>query len=223
MNRIKVLIVDDHTMVRTGLRQLLDEEEDIEVVGEASDGIEGLELAQTLVPDVAVFDVAMPRMGGLEATRLVHQSVPQVKIVILSMFSKESFALEALQRGAFAYILKGGPARDLLEAIRAAYEGRYYFSEDIHAEVIKSYVQRRQPGKRDATGYDLLTDREKQVFKLILEGYSITAIAEKLDIGHKTAEKHRTTLSKKLGMSNPVEMIKYAVKIGLIDPDAWRS
>lgn len=223
MKKIKVLIVDDHVMVRTGLRHLLESENDIEVIGEASDGAEGLELAKKLLPDVAIFDVAMPKMGGLEAIALLHKSVPKVKIVILSMFSKESFAHEALQAGAHAYVLKGAPGTDLLEAIHASHEGRYYFSSEVHARVIKSYVHRRKGKSLETTGYHQLTDREKQVFKLVIEGNSTAAIAKILCISNKTAEKHRTSLTKKLGINNPVEMMKYAVRIGLIDPEVWQN
>lgn len=223
MKPIRVLIVDDHEMVRTGLKHLLETESDIEVVGEAKDGVEGVKLAKALLPDVAVFDVAMPRMGGLEAIALLHKSVPQVKVVILSMYSKESFAHEALQAGAYAYVLKGAPGSDLQDAIRAAKDGRYYFSQQIHSRVISSYVNRGKDVPEEETGYYILTDREKQVFRLLINGNSTTDIANILCISNKTAEKHRTSLAKKLEISNPVEMMKYAIRIGLIDPDEWRN
>ena len=154
MGTISVLIVDDHEMVRAGLKRLLETEPDIHVVGEAGDGAEGLELCKSLQPDVVVLDVAMPKMGGLEAIGMLRQSLPEMKIVILSMFSKESFAHEALRAGANAYILKGAPSDDLLEAIHAAYEGRYYFSKQMHAAVISSYVHRRG-GEETTAGFHL--------------------------------------------------------------------
>jgi len=223
MNPIKVLIVDDHEMVRTGLRQLLETENDIKVVGEASDGVAGLELAKELHPDVAVLDVAMPKMGGLETIGLMRQALPNVKIVILSMFGKESFAHEALRAGAHAYILKGAPSDDLLKAIRAAHAGRYYFSKEMHATVISSYVNRRQAEEVQSSGYHQLSDRERQVFRLLIEGNSTAEIAKILCVSGKTAEKHRTSVVKKLNISSPVEMMKYAIRIGLVDPETWRN
>lgn len=222
MEPISVLIVDDHAMVRAGLRQLLETEADIRVVGEAGDGVKGLELCKTLKPDVLVLDIAMPKMGGLEAIRLLRQSLPKMKIVILSMFSKESFAHEALRAGANAYILKGAPSEDLLEAIHAAHEGRYYFSEEMHAAVISSYVHRRD-SEDPITGYNQLSEREQQVFRLLIEGNSTAEIAKLLCVSGKTAEKHRTSVAKKLKISSPVEMMKYAIRIGLVDPETWRN
>lgn len=222
MEPISVLIIDDHAMVRAGLKQLLETEADIRVVGEAGDGVKGLELCKSLKPDVVVLDVAMPKMGGLEAIRLMRQSLPNLKIVILSMFSKESFAHEALRAGANAYILKGAPSEDLLEAIHAAFEGRYFFSEEMHAAVIDSYVHRRED-EDSGSGYHQLTDREQQVFRLLIEGNSTAEIAKLLCVSIKTAEKHRTSLVKKLDISSPVEMMKYAIRIGLVDPETWRN
>lgn len=222
MEPIKVLIVDDHAMVRAGLRQLLSTEPDIEVVGEASDGVAGLGKCKDLRPDVVVLDVAMPRMGGLEAIPLYRQAHPEGKIVILSMFSKESFAHEALRAGAQAYILKGAPSEDLLTAIRTVKEGQYYFSKEMHAAVISSYVQQRRT-EDPGSGYHALSDREKQVFRLVIEGNSTAEIAKILCVSIKTAEKHRTSVVKKLGTNSPVDMMKYAIRLGLVDPDSWRS
>ena len=221
MKPIRVLIADDHDMVRTGLRLLLETEDDIEVVGEAKDGFEALEMTKQLHPDVAVLDVAMPRAGGLEVIGLLQKALSEVKIVILSMYSKESFAHEALQAGAYAYVLKGAPSDDLLEAIRRAYRNQYFFSDEVHSKVIASYVNRQQKDKVQTTGYHQLSDREKQVFRLLVEGNSTAQVSGILCVSIKTAEKHRTNINKKLGISNPVEMVKYAVRTGLIDPENW--
>ncbi len=223
MKPIRVLIVDDHDMVRTGMRHLLDSEPDITVVGEAGGGVEGLRMAKELQPDVAVLDVAMPRLGGLEMLGLLKVSLPQVKVVILSMYSKESFAHEALQAGAYAYVLKGAPSNDLLEAIRYANMGRHYFSEEVHSKLIKSYVTHRQEEPVGTNDYHRLSDREKQVFRLLIDGNSTAEVAELLCISIKTAEKHRTSVNKKLGTSSPVEMMKFAIRTGLVDPEAWPS
>jgi two-component system response regulator NreC len=222
MKTISVVIVDDHAMVRAGLRQLLGTETDIRVIGEAGDGVKGLEVCRTLKPDVVVLDVAMPRMGGLESIRLLRQALPEMKIVILSMFSKESFAHEALRAGANAYILKGAPSDDLLEAIHAAHEGRFFFSQEMHATVISSYVHQRQ-SEETTTGYNQLSDREQQVFRLLIEGNSTADIAKLLCVSIKTAEKHRTSVAKKLKINSPVEMMKYAIRIGLVDPETWSN
>lgn len=219
---IRILIIDDHTMVRAGLRQLLETEPEFDVVGEASDGIEGLGLCRELKPDVVVLDVAMPKMGGLETIGLIRQSTPETKVIILTMFSKESLAHEALRAGASAYILKGAPSDDLLKAIHAVSAGRYFFSEEMHAAVIGSYVQQRR-AQEEKTGYHALSEREQQVFRLLIEGNSTAEIADILCVSTKTAEKHRASVVKKLAISSPVEMMKYAIRIGLIDPDSWRS
>jgi len=222
MKSIRILIVDDHAMVRAGLRQLLETEQGVEVVGEASDGVEGLKKCRDLNPDIVVLDVAMPRMGGLETIGLIRQSNPDTKVIILTMFGKESFAHEALRAGASAYLLKGAPSDDLLNAIQAVSAGRYYFSKEMHSAVIGSYIQQRREHE-EKTGYHALSEREQQVFRLLIEGNSTAEIARILCISNKTAEKHRTSVVKKLSISSPVEMMKYAIRIGLIDPDSWRS
>lgn len=222
MEPISVMIIDDHAMVRAGFKQLLETEVDINVVGEAGDGIEGLELCKSIRPDVLVLDISMPKMGGLDMIQLLHQSVPETKIVVLSMFSKEAFAHEALRAGANAYILKGAPSDDLLEAIHAAYQGRFFFSKEMHAAVISSYVHRRESEEKP-TGYNQLSEREQQVFRLVIQGNSTADIAEILCVSGKTVEKHRTSIVKKLDISSPVEMMKYAIRIGLVDPETWRS
>lgn len=223
MQPIRVLIVDDHDMVRTGLRYLIEAETDIQVVGEASDGVDGLKMVKKHCPDVAVFDVAMPRMGGLEVVGLLQRSMPQVKVVILSMFSKEALAHQALQAGAYAYVLKGAPGSDLLQAIRYAHQGRYYFSKEVHSKLVEAYVNHRQERPADTSDYHQLSDREKQVFRLLVEGNSTAEVASILCLSIKTAEKHRTNVTKKLGIRNPVEMVKFAVRTGLVDPETWSN
>jgi len=218
----KVLIADDHSLVRTGLKQLLEIEEDIEVVGEASDGQACVAQAKTLQPDVVVLDIAMPGLSGLEAIALIKRAVPRIRIIILSMYSKEAFAHEALQAGAQAYVLKGSPSDDLIRAIRAVSEGRYFFSEEVHAAVIDGYVKGSR-AELDRGCYESLSDREREFFQLMLEGKSTNEISNLLSISVKTGEKHRTSVVKKLGISNPIEMVKYAVRIGLIDPDTWKA
>ena len=222
MKPISVVIIDDHAVVRAGLKRLLETEENVQVLGEAGDGIKGLELCKSLKPDVVVLDVAMPKMGGLEVIGMMRLALPDMKIVIMSMFSKESFAHEALRAGASAYVLKGAPSEDLLEAIRAAHEGRYYFSKEIQSAVVSTYVNQRK-GDEVAGGYHQLSEREQQVFRLLIEGNTTAEIADLLCVSIKTAEKHRTSMVKKLNISSPVEMMKYAIRIGLVDPDTWKN
>jgi two-component system response regulator NreC len=222
LNRIRVLIADDHAVVREGLRQLLETQSDITVVGEACNGVEALEQARKLKPDVVLLDIAMPRMSGLEAVRLICEAVPEARVVVLSMYEKEAYAHQVLQAGAYGYVLKGEPSTDMLEAIRSARSGRYFFSKKMHIEVIQSYLKGRskEPGTQ---GFESLTDREKQVFFLLIEGNTSPQVGKVLCLSTKTVEKHRASICKKLGISSPVEMMKYAIRWGIVDPDFWRS
>lgn len=219
---IKILVADDHAVVREGLRLLLGTQADMEVVGEACDGVEALEKARQLKPDVALLDVAMPRMTGLEAASLIREVLPKTQVVILSMFEKEAYARKVLAAGARGYVLKGSSSDELLKAIRAVHGGEYFLSRRIQATVIDGYLC----GDRNleaTSNFDLLSDREKQVFLLLVEGNSTAQMSEILCISPKTVEKHRSAVSRKLGISNPVDLVKFAIRIGVVDPDAWRS
>ncbi|MCM2264096.1 MAG: response regulator transcription factor [Desulfuromonadales bacterium] len=223
MSIIRVMIADDHVLVREGLRQLLCTQSDIVVVGEAGDGVEAMELARQLKPDVLLLDIAMPRMNGLEAVRLIHGASPDTRVVVLSMYEKESYAHQMLHAGVFGYVLKCEPSSDMLAAVRAAYARRFYFSDKVHREVIKGYVEGRPRGTVRSTGFDTLSDRERQVFFLIIEGNSSAQIGQVLCVSLKTIEKHRASIAKKLDVSSPVEMIKYAIRWDLVDADFWKS
>jgi len=222
MNRIRVLIADDHAVVREGLRQLLETQSDITVVGEASDGVEALEQARKLKPDVVLLDIAMPKMSGLEAVRLINDAVPESRIVVLSMYEKEAYAHQVLQAGAYGYVLKGDPSSEMLEAIRSARSGRYYFSKKVHVEVIQSYLKGRNR-EQGNQGFESLTDRERQVFFLLIEGNTSPQIGKVLCLSTKTVEKHRANICRKLSLTSPVEMMRYAIRWGIVDPDFWRS
>ncbi|HEX9898186.1 MAG TPA: response regulator transcription factor, partial [Candidatus Methylomirabilis sp.] len=181
-----------------------------------------LDLARKLRPDVLLLDIAMPRMNGLDAVKLIHDAVPETGIVILSMYANEAYIHRVLEAGALGYTLKGAPSEEVLAAIWAVHEGKYYLSPQLQADVIEAYVKRRQkevPGG----GYELLSERERQVFRLLVEGNSTSQIASILCLGAKTAEKHRTNIVKKLGVSNPIDMVKYAVRIGILDPNFWKT
>lgn len=221
MSKISILIADDHGVVRDGLRQLLNHQADMTVVGEAADGHEAVEKARSLKPDVIIIDIAMPKLGGLEAVGLIRDVAPDTRIVVLSMHSKEDYVRQVLSAGAMAYVLKASPTSDILEAIRKARDNEYFLSSRIRADVVAAFLDTRaQPPPMK--GYDLLSDREQQVFRLVAEGNSTNEIANLLCLSPKTVEKHRTNLMKKLGLSDRFELVKFAVKIGLVDPELWQ-
>lgn len=223
MNPIRVMIADDHVLVREGLRQLLNTQSDIVVVGEAGDGVEALELARQLQPEVLLLDIAMPRMNGLEAVRLIHGASPDTRIVVLSMYEKESYAHQMLNAGVYGYILKCEPSSDMLAAIRAAHVRRFFFSDRVHREVIKGYVEGRPHESPASNGFATLSDRERQIFFLIIEGNSSAQIGEVLCLSLKTVEKHRAAIARKLSVSTPLEMIKYAIRTDLVDAEFWKN
>lgn len=222
MIKIEVLIVDDHSVVREGLRQMLKKEPDMSVVGEASDGLEAIEMARQKQPDVAVLDIGMPGLSGLEAVGLIKEAVPSCQVVVLTMHSKESMIHRVLESGALGYVLKASPVGDVIEAIRSANRGEYFLSSKIKAEVVGAYVLGRRE-KPPVKGYDLLTEREQQVFRLVAEGNSTNEIAELLSISPKTIEKHRTNIMRKLGLKDRLQLVKMAIKIGIIDPELWKE
>jgi DNA-binding NarL/FixJ family response regulator len=222
MGQIRILIADDHAVLREGLRLLLETQLDMTVIGEAGDGIEALEQARKLKPDVILLDIAMPRMSGLETVSLIKEAVPDTRIVVLSMYEKEAYAHQVLEAGAYGYVLKGEPSADILAAIRSACSGHYYFSKKLHAEVIQGYLKGRAKETVNE-GFGSLTDREKQVFFLLIEGSSSIQVGKVLFLSTKTVEKHRASICKKLGIKSPVEMMKYAIRWGLVDPDFWKS
>lgn len=221
---IRVLIVDDHTLVREGLKLLLKPQADLEVVGMARDGIEALEQARKLQPDLVLLDIAMPRMNGVEAVGLICEASPQSRVIILSMYEKEVYARQALSAGARGYVFKGALSEELLTAVRTVVGGDYYFSRRIHAAMIENYLSNDAADALPG-GYDELSEREKQVFRLLVEGNSNQGIGQILCVSAKTVEKHRASIVRKLGISNPLEMVKYAIRIririGIVDPDAW--
>lgn len=219
MPKIRVLIADDHSIVREGLRQLINSQPDMEVAAEAEDGREALRLAKSLGPDVALIDIAMPRLSGIEVVGLLKESAPKTHVVVLSMHKKEAYVHEVLSCGALGYVLKASPSNEVLDAIRAAHRKEYYLSSKIQVDVVDSCLRSRdlRPGRR---AYDLLSEREQQVFRLVVEGHSTREIGDLLCISPKTVEKHRSNVMKKLDLHDLPGMVKYAVKIGLIDPES---
>ncbi|MFH1136110.1 MAG: response regulator transcription factor [Pseudomonadota bacterium] len=222
MSRTRILIADDHMVVREGIRQILCREPDIELVGEASDGLEALELTRRMRPDVIILDIGMPGVSGLEAIGLIRETSPQTAVVVLTMHGKESMVHRMLEAGALGYVLKASPAQDVIAAIRAVRKGEYFLSSKIKAEVVSAYVHSRKE-RPPIKGYDLLSEREQQIFRLAAEGNTTNQIAELLSVSPKTVEKHRTNLMRKLGLKDRMELVKEAIRIGIIDTELWEN
>ena len=220
MQQLKVLIADDHSVVRDGIKQILTGLEDIEIAGEAADGLEAIELVKSLKPDVVLLDIAMPNLNGLECISLILAAEPETRVVVLSMHSNENYVHQVLNAGAYGYVLKASPSSDIIEAIRSAWKKEYFLSSKLRANVIDAYLQSKK-NKPVARGYDLLSEREQQVFRLVVEGKSTKEIAGILNISPKTIEKHQSSISSKLGVHGRLELLKYAVRLGIVDPELW--
>lgn len=212
---IRVLLAEDHTLVRKGIRSLLDSEPTVLVVGEAENGREAVEMAEQLSPDVVLMDHTMPLLNGLEATRQIRERLPQVKVLILTMHTNEAYIFEFLQAGAAGYLVKQSAPTDLIAAICAIHQGQSYLSPAISRTVIEEYLRQGAAcGKGSAP--ELLTAREREVLQLIAEGYSNREISEQLHISIKTAGVHRLNLMQKLDLHSPTELTKYAIRKGII-------
>lgn len=213
MSKIKVLIVDDHAILREGIRALLSLYPDLEVVGEASDGLEAITKARQLAPDIVLMDVAMPGLGGLEATIEIRKQTPGSRVVILTQHDDSEYIFPILKAGASGYVLKKAVGTELVAAIRAVHQGGSFLYPSVATAVIEGYVQKSQVPEPT---YERLTDREKQVLKLIAEGRSNREIAELLSLSVKTVIAHRANLMEKLDIHNRTDLVKYAIRKGLI-------
>ncbi len=212
---IRVIIADDHNLVREGIRALLEKAGDIQVIGEATDGKEAVDLAQRLTPDVLVMDIAMPNLNGIQAVEQLRALGVTSRVVILSMYSEEILVRQALQHGARGFLLKGSVSDELLLAIRAAHRNATYLSPAI-SETVLADVSPAQTGAKAPGAVDQLTPREREMLQMISEGYTNNKMAEALGISVKTVERHRTNLMAKLDARNLVELIRVAMKRGLI-------
>jgi DNA-binding NarL/FixJ family response regulator len=212
---IRVVIADDHHLVRQGIRALLESQDDIQVVGEAKDGYEALELVEYMEPDVLVLDINMPRLEGIEAMKKVFDLDLKTQVLILSMYSDESLIKKAVRNGAKGYLLKRSVTEELLCAIRAASQGEVYLSSDILQTFDIDWLD-IQDSSDESDPLERLTDRERQIFKLIADGYTNNAVASDLGISVKTVEKHRSNLMEKLGVQDMAGLIREAIKQGLI-------
>jgi two-component system response regulator NreC len=216
VSTIRILLADDHTIIRSGLRLLLDQQADFKVVAEASDGREAVEFVSKLHPEVAVLDIGMPQLNGIEATRqIVSQEGETTKVVILSMHSDEGYVLRALKAGARAYILKNSAEADLIRAVRTVADGKSFFSPAISKMLLEDYV-RQIRDKHVEDSYDLLTPREREVLQLLAEGRTNKEVANLLHLSVYTVDAHRGNILQKLNLHGVPEMILYAVRKGII-------
>jgi DNA-binding NarL/FixJ family response regulator len=214
--KTRILLADDHALVRRGLRLVLDAEPDLEVVAEAGDGAEAIQLALGTEIDLAILDISMPRMTGLHAVAELRRRRPQLRTLILSMHENERYLYEALKAGASGYVLKSVADRDLVEACRAAMRGEAFLYPGAETPLIRDFLH--QARNHDPLHEDPLTAREQEVVKLIAESYSTRQIADALVISEKTVDRHRTNILEKLGMHDRVELTRYAIRRGLVEP-----
>lgn len=212
----RILLADDHALVRRGVRMILDQQPDFEVVAEAGDGAEAVRLLRDHDIDLAVLDVAMPRLTGLQAAREMSRHKAAPKILMLSMHDNEQYFFESLRVGASGYVLKSAADRDLVDACRAALRGESFLYQGAESTLVREYLERIRRGERLPRA--VLTPREDEVVKLIAEGYSSREIARELTISVKTVERHRENILGKLGMRDRTELTRYAIRVGLIEP-----
>jgi DNA-binding NarL/FixJ family response regulator len=211
----RILIADDHAIVRSGLKKVLDAKPDLEVVAEAENGAEAVEKALAEDVHLVILDVSMPRMTGIQAAAELHKRKPELRLLMLSMHDSEQFLFEALKAGASGYVLKSGADTDIVDAVRAAMRGDSYLYPSAVTTLVGDYVER---GGRGEERFDVLTPRELEVLKLIAEAYTSKQIADELFISVKTVDRHRQNILEKLGMRDRVELTRYAIRRGLIQP-----
>lgn len=215
MNKIRILLADDHTILREGIRALIEDEHDMVVVGEADDGHSAIRLASELKPDIVLMDIAMPLLNGLEATRKIRRTMPNIRVLVLTMHDDEEYIRQILATGAMGYILKDTAARDLLGAIRSVYKGEAVLSPAVTRLVLEDYLRSGDSTDKDIS--DGLSQRESEVLQLIAEGYTNKQIAEILCISIKTVQSHRNNLMVKLNLHDRGDLIKYAIQKKIIE------
>lgn len=215
MNKVRILIADDHGIVRKGLRLQLEQHEEFQVIGEAADGREAVRLAEELSPDVIIMDIAMPNLNGIQATTQLVKKNPNLGVIMLSMHSDESYLTRTLTAGAKGYLLKDSADQDLYRAVQSVSEGKPFFSPSIAKTLLEDYMrQLQQRGLQDS--YDLLTDREKEILQLLAEGKSNKEVAGQLNLSPSTVETHRTRIMQKLDLHSSADIVLYAVRKKII-------
>ena len=215
MLKIRVLVVDDHTIVRDGICALLRLAGDIEVVGEAANGREALEMAKKLMPDVVLMDIAMPNMDGLEATRRIRKEFPKVKVLVLTQYDDKEYVFPVIEAGASGFLSKTAASSELVSGIRSVYRGDSFLSPSAARILVEDYQQEASI-RKEQDPYKQLTDREREILKLLAEGYTTRKIADMLVISVKTVEGHKTNLMSKLDIHNRTDLVKYALRKGII-------
>ncbi len=216
MSKIKVLLADDHTIVRQGLRALLDSQEDIEVVGEAEDGKQAFEKTKELVPDVVVIDITMPNLNGIEATRQIKKLNQEIEVLVLTVHDNEEYVYQILQAGASGYLLKESAVSDLVSAINSVEKGDIFLSPAISKIVVKDYIRHAVEGSGDFDSLNILTNREREVLQLIAEGSTNREVAHHLNLSVKTVDVHRSHIMEKLNIHDVTGLVKYSIRKGLI-------
>jgi two-component system response regulator NreC len=217
VKKTRVIIVDDHAIVREGVRMILAAHQDIQVVGEAGSGEQAVAMAQSLRPDVVVMDISMPVMNGIEATQQIRQRAPDVNVLALTMHEDDHYVFQLLKAGAAGYVLKRAAATDLVDAVRAASRGEAFLYPSVAKTVVTDYLRRIERGEAERKPYDGLTEREREVLSLIAEGHTNQEIAGRLFISIKTVQTHRAHIFEKLGLHDRTELVRYAIRVGLID------
>lgn len=217
MAKIRLLLVDDHAVIRTGLRMLLESQPDMFIVGEASTGSEALEKAAVLLPDIVVMDITLPDISGIEVTRQLKQKLPNIATVALTIHEDEQYFFEMLQAGAAGYVPKRAAPDDLISAIRAAYAGQIYLYPSLAKALVSDFVSRSADPNETAEVEEPLTAREQEVLEMLADGLSNEEIADRLIISRHTVARHRENLMRKLGLHNRSELVKYAIRKGMID------
>lgn len=216
-DRINVLVVDDHVVVREGIKMVLTTDPELKVVGEASSGEEAVDRVKELKPHVVVMDIAMPGLSGFEATRLIREQNPDVKVLALTVHDSEAYVFQMLQAGAVGYVLKRASAADVIQAVKAAHRGEAILHPSVAKMLITDYLTRVEKGEEGS--YDTLSDREREILKLIAEGRTNKEIAQMLFLAVKTVQAHRANLMRKLGMHDRTELVKYAIRKGIVGLD----
>ena len=219
MNKIRILLADDHAILRAGLVRLLGEEKDIEVVGEAENGREAVQKVQELHPDIVLMDIGMPVMNGMEATKQIKKRDAKVKVLVLTMHDNEEYLFQVLQAGAAGYVLKKAADSDLINAIHVVSRGDCFLYPSAAKMVVEDYLDKLKNGQEPTSSFDTLTDREREILTLVAEGHTNREIAENLFISVKTVETHKANIMEKLNLHKRAELVKYAIRKGMLRVD----